>query len=115
MTTKPVQDRDIAPGYVLGYVTGFARAASREEWDREVEKNWPAFIAEMETNAGFKGAYALYTIETGKVSILGMWETLEHRLAYEAKSSGAVRAIFNALLKEGPRRYRHVVTKATWP
>lgn len=101
----------IAPGYVLGFVTGQAKAATRELWEAELEKVWPKFISAMNTNPGYKGAFSTWnTDKPGEVSIVGIWESMEHRLAYEAKSSTTVRAIFNAMISE-PVRYRPTVTK----
>lgn len=102
------------PGNVLGHVTGRPNAGSREEWDAALEKVWPDFIAEMSTNPGYRGAVAVWTVESGEVSIIGVWESMAHRLAYEAHSSDKVRAIFNALLAEGRTRHKQVVTLAHW-
>lgn len=108
------KDRDLAPGNVLGYVTGLLRSGDHAAWDKALDEVWPRFIAEMASNEGFKGAYALTTIETGEVSILGVWSSVATRDAYEKKSSGPVRAIFNALLQDDRRRYKQLVTRATW-
>ncbi|MSP96444.1 MAG: hypothetical protein EXR29_04305 [Betaproteobacteria bacterium] len=105
--------RTLAAGNVLGWVTGRAKVA-RDEWDATVDKIWPEFIAEMATNPGFKGAVACWTVETGEVSIFGIWSSVETRLAYEAKSAGTVRAIFNALLELPVKRHKQVISKVHW-
>jgi len=104
----------LAPGTVLGWVTGRVRDGHRETWDAALEKVWPEFLAEMSSNAGYQGAAALWAVETGEVSVVGIWQSMEHRLAYEARSSGKVRAIFNALLEDPPTRVKQVVAKVHW-
>ena len=105
----------LSEGNVLGVVTGIARAASREEWNAQVDKAWPDVVAELSSNAGYIGVVALWNSNgSEEVSIVGVWETMEHRLAYEARSATRVRAIFNGLLVESPSRYKQVVTKASW-
>lgn len=103
----------LATGNVLGWVTGRARV-SREEWNAALDKVWPEFIAEMATNAGFKGAAACWTEQTGEVSIVGIWSSMKTRLDYEAKSAGKVRSIFNALLEVPPARYKQEITRIHW-
>jgi hypothetical protein len=103
----------LAAGNVLGWVTGRARMP-REQWDAAVEKVWPEFIAEMSTNPGFKGAAACWTVETGEVAVVGIWSSTDTRLAYEAKSAGKVRAIFNALLEQPVVRHKQVISKIHW-
>ena len=105
--------KTLSEGNVLGFVTGRAKVP-REEWDATVAKVWPDFLAEMKTNPGFKGAMSLWTIETGEVSVVGIWSSHETRLAYEAKSAGKVRAIFNALLEQPVRRHKQQISKIYW-
>ena len=102
----------LSAGNVVGWVTGRAKV-TRAEWDAAVDKAWPAFIAEMSTNAGFKGATVCWTIETGEVAVAGIWSSEATRLAYEAKSASTVRVIFNQLI-ETPRRHKQVITKMHW-
>ncbi len=107
------QLQTLVTGNVLGWVTGTARGG-RDHWDATLEKVWPQFISEMAKNAGYKGAASFYTVETGEVSIVGIWEDMAARLAYEANSSEKVRAIFNALLDAPPTRHKQVITKVHW-
>ena len=44
---------------------------------------------------------------------MGLWESLEHRLGYEARSAGKVRALFDPFFTRGPSRPRLHVTNAT--
>ena len=102
----------LAPGYVLGVVVGQAKAQSNDEWNAAVEKVWPEFIAILESNPGYKGAYAAWNPDKpGEVSIIGIWQSMEHRLAYEAKSAPQIRELFNALISN-PQRYKVVVSRA---
>lgn len=105
--------QSLAPGNVLGWVTGTPKG-SRAQWDAGIERAWPVFIAEMALNPGFKGAGAFWTVETGEVSIVGVWEDMDKRLAYERNSSETVRAIFNALLEQPAKRHKQVTAKFHW-
>ncbi len=111
MNTTATPVSSLGSGYVLGIVTGQCKALTREEWDAAVRKVWPAFIAEMSSNPGYKGAYATWDADHPRqVSINGIWESMEHRVAYEAKSSGTVRAVFNALI-DNPQRTRLIISQ----
>jgi len=94
----------LAPGNVLGIVAGKSKALTEQEWHAALDKIWPAFIAEMSTNPGYMGAFSTWDADHPRqVSINGIWQTMAHRVAYEAKSSTAVRAIFNELIDDRVR------------
>jgi hypothetical protein len=100
-------------GNVAAVLMARARAATREEWEAGVAKIWDEAVAELQTNDGFKGLLALWNSDRPRsVSVMGLWDTMEHRLAYEARSAASVRAFFNPLFEEVPDRPRYIVTNA---
>ena len=91
-----------------------SRFASQAEWERASAGVWDAALAELRTNPGFKGLVAFWADDdTRRAGIMGMWDSLEHRLGYEAKSASKVRALFDPFFTRGPQRPRLKVTRAT--
>ena len=101
-------------GNVAAILFAQARARSRVEWERGLDAIWPEVLRELRSNPGFKGLLALWKEDdSGQVSIIGLWDTMEHRLAYERRSADSVRARFNALFQAVPDRPRFYVSRAT--
>ena len=100
-------------GTVVAMLITHAKAGSREEWEAGVESIWKDAIGELQTNPGFKGLVTMWNDDdSGQVSVIGLWDNMEHRLAYEARSSGYVRGLFNGLFKQEPDRPRFLISKA---
>jgi len=100
-------------GNVAAVLMARSRAGTREEWEAGVAKIWDQIVAELQTNEGFKGIVALWNSDRARsVSVWGLWDTMEHRLAYEARSAESVRGLFNPLFEEVPDRPRYIVTNA---
>ena len=90
-----------------------AKAENRGEWEASVHAIWEDAITELRTNPGFKGLVALWNNDdSGQVAVIGLWDNLERRMAYEARSADKVRGFFNPLFQEVPDRPRFVVTRA---
>jgi hypothetical protein len=101
------------PGNVVAVLVARAKVRTQEEWETAVAGIWDQAVAELRSNSGFKGLLALWSDDRERgVSVVGLWDTMEHRLAYEARSATAVRGLFNALFEEVPERPRFVVTNA---
>jgi hypothetical protein len=103
----------IRPGTVAVWLVVGVKAKTREEWDAGVAKIWDEQLAELKSNRGFIGAVALWNNdEPGHGSVLGLWDGLENRLAYEARSTKA-RQIWAVLFDEAPVRTRYIVSQAS--
>ena len=101
------------PGYVVVYFSAPAKARSRQEWQSSLDRVWPDVVAELRTNPGFKGAAALWNLDdSGQVSVIGQWENMEYRKAYEKRSSPQLRALMDTLFRDVPSRPRLLVTHA---
>ena len=100
-------------GNIAAMLMAKAKAANRREWEASVHGIWDQAVTELRTNPGFKGLVALWNNDdSGQVAVIGLWDNLEHRLAYEARSADKVRGFFNPLFQEVPERPRFVVTRA---
>ena len=101
-------------GNVVAMFLEETRFSSREEWERACAGVWDDALAELRTNPGFRGLAAFWADDdTARGGVMGLWDSLEHRLRYEARSAGKVRALFDPFLTRGPRRPRLHVTNAT--
>src|ERR1700760_3794270 len=101
-------------GYIMAIFFANAKMKNRQEWNAALDGVWPELLAELRTNPGFKGMVATWNVDdSGEVSVIGLWETMEARLGFEKRSSTKVRAIFESLMQAMPNRYRFEVTKAT--
>ena len=100
-------------GNVIAIATARAKARTRQEWEKAVEGVWADAVRELRANAGFMGLLALWNNDDSRqASVIGVWDTMEHRMAYEARSSTYVRGLFNAIFEEVPQRPRWIITKA---
>lgn len=100
-------------GNVIAIASACAKAGTRQAWETAVDRVWADAIRELRTNPGFMGLVAVWNDDDSRrASIIGVWDTMEHRLAYEARSSTYVRGLFNDIFEEVPQRPRWVVTRA---
>lgn len=100
-------------GTVAAMLIAEAHAKNPHEWEAAVEDIWDNAINELKTNNGFKGLIAMWNNDnSNQVSVIGLWDTMEHRLAYESRSADYVRGLFNNLFRRVPDRPRYIVTKA---
>ena len=101
-------------GNVVAMFLEETRFSSREEWERACAGVWDDALAELRTNPGFRGLAAFWADDdTVRGGVMGLWDSLEDRLRYEARSAGKVRALFDPFFTRGPRRPRLHVTNAT--
>ena len=102
-------------GNVVALLTAQAKARTQEEWEEAVKGIWEEALQGLSSNPGFKGLVALWNSDSpGQVIIYGIWENMERRLAYEARSSAYVRSLFNPLFQQVPDRPRFIVSRATF-
>ena len=103
---------EFKPGMVASIFRARSRTGSREEWEQGVAGVWDEAVEELKSNPGFHGLVTWWNNDdSGDVIIMGIWENLEDRLNYEARSGPKVQGLFNALLEEVPQRPRYVVTR----
>ena len=101
-------------GTIAAMLMAQAKVRTREEWEEAVEGIWQDALQELRSNPGFKGLVALWNSDdSGQVAVIGLWDDMEHRLAYEARSAAHVRGLFNALFQQVPDRPRFIVSRAT--
>src|SRR4051812_31488872 len=75
-------------GNVAAVLRARAKASTQQEWEADVAQIWDQVVAELQTNPGYRGALALWNSdEPGTVLVIGLWESMAHRLAYEARSA----------------------------
>lgn len=104
----------VGSNYILAIFFAQAKVKHRKEWDAALESVWPELMEELRKNPGFKGMVAMWNVDdSGDVSVIGLWESMEHRLGFEKRSAPRVRAIFESLMHQKPDRYRYLVTKAS--
>ncbi len=100
--------------YILAIFFAQAKVGNRKEWDAALALVWPELMEELRQNPGFKGMIAMWNVDdSGDVSVIGLWESMAHRLGFEQRSAPRVRAIFESLMQQKPDRHRYLVTKAT--
>ena len=76
-------------GDVVAMFLEETRFASRDEWEQACSGVWDAALTELRTNPGFKGLAAFWADDdTARGGVMGLWDSLEHRLGYEARSAG---------------------------
>jgi quinol monooxygenase YgiN len=101
------------PGNIVVFFFARAKAKDRDEWEAQLEKVWPEAVRELQSNPGFLGSSAMWDIDKpGRVAVIGQWESMEHRLAYESRSSPKLREVFNTLFQDIPERPRLVVSQS---
>lgn len=100
-------------GNVAAILTAHAKAHSRKDWEQAVEQLWPQALGELSKNPGFLGLITLWNNDDSReVAVIGLWDTMEHRMEYEGRSSEYVRGLFNNLFQSVPDRPRFIVSKA---
>jgi heme-degrading monooxygenase HmoA len=88
---------------------------TQEDWEARLGEMWDGAMADLSTHPGFMGAIALWnTEEVGTATILGFWDTMEHRLNYEADSANTRSTFFDRLYAERPTRTRYLVSRSTF-
>ncbi len=101
-------------GNVAAILFAKAKVKSRAEWESAVAGIWDDTVAEVRSNPGFIGILTLWNSDdSGQVSVIGVWESMEHRLAYEARSAEYVRGLFNPLFEAVPDRPRYIISSAS--
>ena len=104
---------DLKPGAVAALFTAQAKATNREAWERDVEGVWDRAVDLLRQNPGFKGIVTLWNNDDSReVCVIGLWEDLETRLAYERGNASDVRDLFNGIFQAVPHRPRFVVTRS---
>ena len=101
-------------GMVAALAYGKAKARASEGWARDLEKVWDRSTGVLLKQKGFLGLRCLWcSDDSGEVIILGMWDTMAHRLAYEASVSKGVRGAFEETMQGPARRLKYIVVKKT--
>ena len=104
---------DLKPGVVAALFTAQAKATTSEAWERDVAGVWDRAVDLLGQNRGFKGIVTLWNNDDSReVCIIGLWEDLETRLAYESGNASDVRDLFNGIFQAVPHRPRFVVTRS---
>ncbi|MCI0770200.1 MAG: antibiotic biosynthesis monooxygenase [Chloroflexi bacterium] len=101
-------------GNVAALFTVQGKLPTQAEWEAALDANWDDAVEELRSNPGFKGIVALWNSDdSGEVAIIGLWENMERRLAYEARSAEKVRALFDPLFQSVPNRPRFIVSRSS--
>ena len=101
-------------GMIVALFHARAKAKTHEEWDRDLGEVWDDTAAILKNQKGFVGMKALWAIDdSGEVIVMGIWDNLADRLAYESTVAGKVRASIETTLEKRPERPKYVVVKST--
>ena len=101
-------------GMIVALFHAKAKAKTQEEWDKALAKVWDDSVSMLKSQKGFVGMKALWSIDdSGEVVVMGIWENLVDRLAYESTLAGKVRANIETTLEKRPERPKYVVLKST--
>ena len=104
---------DLKPGVVAALFNAQARAATREAWEQDVAAIWDRAVDLLKQNRGFKGIVTLWNSDDSReVCVIGLWEDMETRLAYERGSASDVGDLFNGIFQAVPHRPRFLVTRS---
>lgn len=105
---------ELKEGTIVAMFRAKAKAKSRDEWRKELDKFWDEDVSIIKTQKGFVGMRALWALDdSGEVVLMGIWDNLEDRLAYEQGVAKKVRSKMEATLEGGrPERPKYVVVKA---
>ncbi|MFH1485293.1 MAG: antibiotic biosynthesis monooxygenase [Chloroflexota bacterium] len=100
-------------GMIVALLHAKAKAKTREEWGKALDKFWADDLALLKKQRGFVGAKALWAIDdSGEVVVMGIWDNLEDRLAYEKTVAEHVRANIETTIEKRPARPKYVVVRS---
>jgi len=105
--------QEIQQGQIVAYLTGKARASTREGWARDLDGVWEEMTAPLKKHRSFMGMKALWNIEnTQEIVVLAYWDNLADRLAYEKAAAAPVRARMETTLQGPPPRPKYEIMRA---
>ena len=101
-------------GVVGALAFGKAKAKTQEEWAKDLERIWDRSTGMLLKQKGFRGLRAFWAVDGSRdTMVMGIWETMEDRMAYERSISPGVQGAFDEILEAPARRQKFVLVRRT--